>query len=229
MDSSKAENRESVVPHSVLSAASHELRGPLGVARGYLRLLVQGGELDARAAKAVQEATRATDRMADLLDELSVYARWARGDARLMRGPVPLHDVLTRAMAASHLPSSPAVTATLDVPADVNVDADRDQLSAACAHLISALARAQVGDTELTLRARKLDSHVELRISSAAGLDGAEEGAEPMLERSGARPGGGVGRSADPSARRHAARAASRIDLDRLRDPLLTPILSAFR
>ena len=53
------------------------------------------------------------------------------------------------------------------------------------AHLISALARAQVGDTELTLRARKLDSHVELRISSAAGLVGAEEGADPMLERSG--------------------------------------------
>jgi len=185
MDSSKAENRESVVPHSVLSAASHELRGPLGVARGYLRLLVQGGQLDPRAAKAVQEATRATDRMADLLDELSVYARWARGDARLMRGPVPLHDVLTRAVAASHLPSSPAVTATLDVPADVNVEADRDQLSAACAHLISALARAQVGDTELTLRARTLDGHVEMRISPAAGLDGAEEGAEPMLERSG--------------------------------------------
>ncbi len=185
MDSSKTENRESVVPHSVLSAASHELRGPLGVARGYLRLLVQGGELDARASKAVQEATRATDRMADLLDELSAYARWARGDARLMRGPVPLHDVLTRAVTASRLPSSPSVTVTLEVPPDVNVDADRDQLSTACAHLISALARAQVGDTELTLGARKVDGHVEMWISPRAGLDGADEGAEPMLERSG--------------------------------------------
>ena len=185
MDSSKGEIRESVVPHAVLSAASHELRGPLGVARGYLRLLVQRGELDARAAKAVHEATRATDRMADLLDELSAYARWARGDARLMRGPVPLHDVLTRAVAASHLPSSPAVTATLDVPPHVTVDADRDQLSTACAHLISAVARAQVGDTKLTLRAGELGDRVELRICPATGLEGADEGEEPLLERSG--------------------------------------------
>lgn len=185
MDSSKSENRESVVPHSVLSAASHELRGPLGVARGYLRLLVQGGELDARTSKAVHEATRATDRMADLLDELSAYARWARGDARLMRGPVPLHEVLTRAVSASQLPSSPAITTTMDVPPDLPVDADRDQLSAACAHLISALARAQVEDTELTMRARKVDDHVELRIAPASAWDGADEGAEPVLERSG--------------------------------------------
>ena len=185
MESSKAETRETVVPHSVLSAASHELRGPLGVARGYLRLLVQGGELEGRAAKAVHEATKATDRMADLLDELSAYARWARGDARLMRGPVPLHDVLTRAMAASQLPSSPAVSVALDVPADLDVDADRDQLSAACGHLISALARAQVGDTELTVRARKVRGHVEVRMSPAGRPDGAEERAEPMLERSG--------------------------------------------
>ncbi len=185
MDSSKTGNPESFVPHSVLSAASHELRGPLGVARGYLRLLVQGGELDARAAKAVEEATRATDRIAALLDDLSVYARWARGDARLMRGPVPLHDVLTRALAVSHLPSSPTVTATLEVPSNVSVNADRDQLSAAVGHLVSALARAQVADTELTLRARKVDGQVELRISPTAGLDDAEEGAEPMLERSG--------------------------------------------
>jgi hypothetical protein len=71
------------------------------------------------------------------------------------------------------------------VPPDLLVDADRDQLSAACAHLISALARAQVGDTELTLRARNVDGHVEMRICPTSGLDGAEEGAEPMLERSG--------------------------------------------
>ena len=215
MDSSKAENRESVVPHSVLSAASHELRGPLGVARGYLRLLVQGGELDARAAKAVHEATRATDRMADLLDELSAYARWARGDARLMRGPVPLHDVLTRAVAASRLPASPAITTTLDVPPDVHVDADRDQLSAACAHLISALARAQVGDTELTLRARKLDGHVEMRISPTAGLDGGGRRRRADARTLRAGPGRGAGRPADPPARRDAARTASRADVGR--------------
>ena len=64
------------------------------------------------ASKAVQEATKATDRMADLLEELSTYARWARGDAHLMLGPVPLADVVSRAVAASHLPTSPAVTVT---------------------------------------------------------------------------------------------------------------------
>jgi signal transduction histidine kinase len=169
----------------VLSLTSHELRGPLGVARGYLRLLVQGGELDARATKAVQEATKATDRMADLLDELSGYARWARGDARLMRGPVPLADVVVRALAATHLPSSPPVAATVDVPSDIEVQADREQLALACAHLVSALARAQVEDTELIVRGRVAESRVELRISPRAELDAGGDDTDPTLERAG--------------------------------------------
>jgi signal transduction histidine kinase len=185
MDSSKSENRETVVPHSVLSAASHELRGPLGVARGYLRLLEQGGQLDARSAKAVQEAARATDRMADLLDELSTYARWARGDARLMRGPVALADVVSRALSASHLPASPAVTAAADVPAEVEVHADREQLALACAHLVSAVAQAQVADADVIVRARALEKRVEVRIAIAPELDAEGEDEEPMLERAG--------------------------------------------
>jgi signal transduction histidine kinase len=185
MDSSKSGNREPVVPHSVLSAASHELRGPLGVARGYLRLLDQGGQLDARSAKAVQEATRATDRMADLLDELSAYARWARGDARLMRGPVALADVVSRALASSHLPTSPAVTAAADVPAEIEVDADREQLAQACGQLVSAVARAQVANAEVIVRGRLLAKRVEIRIAITPELDAEGEDAEPMLERSG--------------------------------------------
>jgi len=185
MDSSKSGNRETVVPHSVLSAASHELRGPLGVARGYLRLLEQGGQLDVRSSKAVQEATKATDRMADLLDELSTYACWARGDAHLMLGPVPLADVVSRALAASHLPTSPAITAAADVPPELEVQADREQLAQACAHLVSAVARAQAADGAVIVRGRVVEKRVHVRIAIKAELDAEGEDAEPLLERSG--------------------------------------------
>src|SRR5688572_323275 len=52
----------------VLSLLSHELRGPLGVVRGYLRLIDQTAtELSDRSRQSIAAALRASDRMADVL------------------------------------------------------------------------------------------------------------------------------------------------------------------
>ena len=64
---------ETILP-ALLSLASHELRGPTGVLRGYLRLLEQDATLGVRPRKVMAEMTRATDRLAGLLDELSELA-----------------------------------------------------------------------------------------------------------------------------------------------------------
>jgi hypothetical protein len=92
---------------------------------------------------------------------------------------------VSRALAASHLPTSPAITAAADVPPELEVQADREQLAQACAHLVSAVARAQVADGEVNVRGRLVAQRLQVRIAVNTELDAEAEDTEPMLERSG--------------------------------------------
>jgi len=185
MDSSNSGTRDTLVPHSVLSAASHELRGPLGVARGYLRLLVLGGQLEPKMLKAVEEASRAGDRMAELLDELSLYARWARGEAHLKRTKIGLADLLAAAVAAVPLPATPAINVTTTIPPDLHIDADETQLAHALRQLITSLVRAQVEDAEILVRAVAEEGTTALTILVPRDEETEWDEEEPTLERSG--------------------------------------------
>jgi signal transduction histidine kinase len=185
MDSSNSGTRETVVPHSVLTAASHELRGPLGVARGYLRLLVLGGQLDPKMLKAVEEASRAGDRMAELLDELSLYARWARGEAQLKRVPVHLADVMAAAAAAVPLPATPAIDVALAIPPDLQVQADEAQLSHAFRQLLASLIRAQVEDARILVRGIVEDGTTTVFILVRRDEDTDWDEEDATLERAG--------------------------------------------
>lgn len=176
-----------VVPHQVLSATSHELRGPLGVARGYLRLLTLNPSLDERAAKVVADASRATDRMAELLDELSEYARWVRGEQTLARVDTSLRDVLVAAASAASLPTTPQLRLEVDALVEPTACVDSARLSRAWAALITASARAQTQDATLILALRPTDAgHAALRIVPHHLLDAATVEKPPVLERAGA-------------------------------------------
>jgi signal transduction histidine kinase len=185
MDSSNSGTRDTVVPHSVLSTASHELRGPLGVARGYLRLLVLGGQLEPKVLKAVEEASRAGDRMAELLDELSLYARWARGEAHLKPAPVRLAELLQNAVAAVPLPAAPPIDITISIPPDLQVQADETQLGYAFRQLIASLIRAQVEDAQILVRGTVEDGTTTVTVVVRRDDETEWDEEVPTLERSG--------------------------------------------
>lgn len=126
----------------MLSTASHELRGPLGVARGHLRLLAQDEGLDPGAVKAVGDAGRALDRMANLLDELSRYAQWAGGESAVAPAHASLREVITQAAARAASSERGEVTAEVQSSADVMAEVDVSRLAEACASLVMAVARA---------------------------------------------------------------------------------------
>jgi signal transduction histidine kinase len=175
-----------VVPHAVLSAVSHELRGPLGVARGYLRLLAQTAALDPRGAKMVADAQRATDRMSELLDEVSELARWIRGQHTVNLARVPLHEILTAAASGATLPNVAQIRIEVDAPEDVTAEVDRVPLTRAWSALVAATARAQVQDATIALVLRAADpGHAGLRIAPLELLGAADE-RPPALERAGA-------------------------------------------
>ncbi len=135
----------------MLSTASHELRGPLGVARGHLRLLAQDEGLDPGAIKAVDDAGRALDRMANVLDELSRYAQWASGESAVAPAHASLREAITQAAARAVSSARGEVTAEVQSSADVMAEVDVSRLAEACASLVIAVARAHVESPAVSL------------------------------------------------------------------------------
>ena len=132
------------IPTDVLiSLLSHELRAPLGVVRGYLRLLEQAGGLDERQAKAVAGGAAGGDRLAGILDQASELGRLMRGELRLDRGVVPVDTLLRDAAAATRLPSDPVVTLDVRAAPGLSLSADGPRLARAIGALATALARTQ--------------------------------------------------------------------------------------
>ncbi|MCA1585085.1 MAG: hypothetical protein LC791_10050 [Acidobacteria bacterium] len=140
----------------LLSHLSHELRGPLGVVRGYLRLLGQGEKLDEKQFKAVTSAISAADRVVALVDEATELSRLLRGEVTLRRVRVPFASLLHATIQAVDLPEEPAID--LDVPdgSSASVLVDESHVSAALAALITSVVRAQSRPGTVQLTARPL-------------------------------------------------------------------------
>lgn len=163
------------VPTSTLSAVSHELRGPLGVARGYLRLLALRTDLDERAMKAVTEAARATDRMAELLDTLADFIRCARGDTALTPQPVPLARVLNRATTQTTMREGSTLKVASEADARIVVAADETRLSAALSTLAATVAFAADAEAHDTLALRASDTAESISIVVSTDPTGTTE------------------------------------------------------
>jgi two-component system, sporulation sensor kinase B len=143
----------------LLSLISHEIRGPLGVIRGYLRLLEQqGAALSDTHRQAVAGALKASDRATEILAQVSTLARLERGDGGPNLTPTPLHQLLESAEQGLILASRPRVTLERGAIADVSVGADLPLLRTALTALIAAVVRAQTADTDLHLLAREREN-----------------------------------------------------------------------
>lgn len=160
----------SVVPHSLLSVASHEIRGPIGVARGYLKLLLRDQSLSEASLQAARGAASAVDRVVSLLDEMTEYARLVSGDIRLEPSEVSWLDLLNAAVARTTLPTSPQITwRPMPGLAEARALVERGRMEAAVATLVDAVSRAQVADATLTATVTNpsgddgavLDLHIE--------------------------------------------------------------------
>ncbi len=140
---------------TLLSLASHELRGPTGVVRGYLRLLEQDPALGERPRRVITELTRATDRLVALLNELSELAHLKDGRLKLTLRSMSLRSVLNQAVQAVEMPEDVDVNLDVVAPVDVRMRIDEARLRGVFCTLIVTLARAQAGSTSFDLRLTK--------------------------------------------------------------------------
>jgi signal transduction histidine kinase len=149
-------------PHDVgqlLSLISHEVRAPLGVIRGYLRMLQQqSAELSDSHRQAVAAALKAGDRATELLNQVSALARLHRHEVTPSLAQTAWQPLLRAAIHEVAMPAEPVVTVHVgDVP-EVAVMADADMLRVAIAALVTAVVKAQAADARVHLL-----GHHELR------------------------------------------------------------------
>jgi signal transduction histidine kinase len=140
----------------LLSLISHEVRAPLGVMRGYMRMLEQHSNgLSDRHRQAVAAALKAGERAAEVLNQVSALARLQRHEITLSLAQTPLTPLLREAVHHVVMPAEPVVTVHVgDIP-DVAVMADGDLLRGAIAGLTTAAVRAQAVDTRVYLLGRE--------------------------------------------------------------------------
>ena len=169
----------------VLALLAHELRGPLGVIRGYLRLLDQtSGELSPRSRQTVAAALRASDRIAEVLDDATLFAHLHIGDVTIERRRLPLPTLVHAALHAATLPETPSVELDAGDLPSVTVEADLPRLRDALAAVITAIARVQSSNVvvEITATETRLAGRAAVRLRIGPRPLGAVDALEAELD-----------------------------------------------
>lgn len=127
-----------------MSLAVHELRTPVTVVAGYLRMLLreQGGPLSERQRKMLEEAERSCGRLGAIVAEMSDLGKLESGDVTLSRQPFDLAELL--AELASRMQEGSDRGVRLEVRGAnrrIDIVGDRTRLGAALGALLHAALR----------------------------------------------------------------------------------------
>lgn len=173
------ERRLEALREEVLSLASHDLRSPLTVVRGYLDIL-EKPVADEQRAKAVASARRATERLESLLNDLRDATRVERVLAPQVMRPVELGDL------ARHIASSLQIGAVQNILVDagppVFVLGDSDRLEQAVTNLVGNALKHGPAEGDVRVRVITRDGHALVAVEDD-GPGIAPELRETLFER----------------------------------------------
>ena len=140
----------------LLSLAAHELRSPLTVVGGYIRMLLKdrAGPLTDQQRRLMEEAEKSCGRLSTLVAEVSELAHLESGKVAFNRSAVDLRAVLGDAI--SNLSDLPDRTVAVELVAEDGVagsmSGDAVRLRAAFAAIVNALRRELVNADRLIVR-----------------------------------------------------------------------------
>jgi signal transduction histidine kinase len=126
-----------------LSLAVHELRTPITVACGYLRMLLreQGGPLTDKQRKMLEEADKSCARIGSLIAEMSELGKLEDGQISVPRVPFDLAALIAELASNMHEGNDRGVRLETRAPGPVMVAGDRTRLAAAIGALMHAALR----------------------------------------------------------------------------------------
>jgi signal transduction histidine kinase len=138
------------VEHQVLpramSLAVHELRTPVTVVAGYLRMLLreQAGPLTEKQKKMLEEADRSCGRLATLVAEMSEFGKLEGGDVTFARQEFDLSALVAELASELHDGEDRGVHLEARSPMPVMVTGDRVRIAAAVKTLMQSAVRERV-------------------------------------------------------------------------------------
>jgi two-component system, OmpR family, sensor histidine kinase VicK len=157
----------------VLSLSVHELRTPMTVVAGYIRMLLKerAGPLSDQQRKLLEEAEKSCGRLSALLAEVSELSNLEAGTAPVSRVAVDVEASLRDAVNSLAPLADREVAVTLDLEGGpVSVSAERARLTQALGSVIAALRRELVGDDGLIVRGRPTGEHYEILAGEPATI-----------------------------------------------------------
>lgn len=154
----------------LVSLAVHELRTPVSVASGYVKMVLggHGGPLSDAQRGALAAADQSNAKAIELLAELSELARLETGRMALSTGRVTIEDLLADAVARFSPPLGSPVRCFAPGPVPpVTIDGDRTRLARALAVLAAASSRNRPQAPAIVLSAHVRAGHVALLAAAA--------------------------------------------------------------
>src|SRR5258707_1729709 len=155
----------------VLSLAVHELRTPMTVVAGYIRMLLKdrAGPLTDPQRRLLEEAEKSCARLTALLTEVSDLSNLEGGTAPLNRQTTDLHKALRDVV--DQLPPLPDREVPVDLQLDAHaapIQADPVRLTQAFLAVIKALPLEPIGDAPLVRRQNRPSPGYDIPIAAAA-------------------------------------------------------------
>jgi signal transduction histidine kinase len=163
-----------------VSIASHELKTPLSVIKGYVTLLHDGiyGEVPQEQRKVLRSVSDQSDRLGRLIQQLLDISRFEAGGGRLELRPIE-----SRAFLAELATSFEALAIQNSIDFDLQVDpslpesvvGDPDRLNEVVGNLLSNAFKFTPREGRIRLHARGVDGGVEIEVEdSGVGIPAAQ-------------------------------------------------------
>lgn len=170
-----------------LRLASHEMRGPLSVAGGYLSMLQDGtlGEVPAQARKGLDIVRGKIAELDRTVDQILEAARLEDGTLRLQLMLFDVRELIPRAVDNARLIAHPDHTFHLDIgPEPVYVQADRDRVLMVVSNLLDNAVKYSPNGGEIVCTIRR-DGDVVAVVVTDQGLGIAETDLPRLFTRFG--------------------------------------------
>ena len=174
--------------------AVHDLKNPLQAIMGAADLIQRQGREAAGGAMLAEKIALAGKRMLNLINEMLEISRFERGDIKLELQVLDLGDLIALAADGFAEPMrQKGQRLRLELEPGCRVDGDLEWLKEVFDNLISNAVKFSPLGTEVTLRARRLESTVRAEVSDQGpGLTAADqENLFKKFQRLSARPTGG--------------------------------------
>jgi len=141
----------------LLSLASHELRTPVSVVSGYLRMLLRDDTLSERQKKMVDEADKACAKLVGIITELSDVGKLDDGRTTMLAEGLDLSALLKEIAEAADEAADRDVTLSLEgCDRHIPMRGDRAHLRLAFSSLVRAVLREQVDGTVVVMKVEVL-------------------------------------------------------------------------